>query len=90
MSKRLSRSNAISLLIAIPVSAALGAKALAADTAAVAKQKKSLGYVAKSATAGQTCQNCQLFKATTGGNGTCTIIPGGTVAAAGWCKSWVS
>jgi hypothetical protein len=62
----------------------------AADTANATKQKSLLGYIDKSTTAGKTCANCGLFKKTSGGNGTCAIILGGTVRAAGWCKSWVS
>ena len=91
MSERLSRGAVISRLVAVPVAMVLSASAAsAADTAATTKTKNALGYIAKSTTAGKTCANCSLFKATSGGNGTCQIIPDSTVKAAGWCKSWAS
>jgi hypothetical protein len=90
MSERLSRGEIISLLVGIPAAVAVTAAAASAgDTAQATAKKKSLAYVDKSTTAGKTCANCGLFKATSAGNGACLIIPGGTVAAAGWCKSWV-
>ncbi len=89
MPEYLSRGKAIALIAGIPVAAALTAAAVsAADTAQATKTKASLGYIGKSATKGQTCANCSFFVATSGGAGTCKIIPGGTVKAAGWCKSW--
>jgi hypothetical protein len=91
VSERLSRGHIISLLAGIPAAVAVTAgRAAAADTAAATAMKKSLGYIDKSKTAGRTCGNCRFFKATSGGNGTCAIIPGGTVKAAGWCKSWAA
>ncbi len=90
MSDRLSRIELISLFAGIPMAVAVtAAAASAADTAQAATKKKTLAYVDKSTTAGKTCTNCSIFKPTGAGKGTCLIIPGGTVAAAGWCKSWV-
>jgi hypothetical protein len=41
--------------------------------------------------AGQTCANCLQIQ---GANGAafrpCAIVPGKTVAAAGWCSAWVA
>jgi hypothetical protein len=60
----------------------------------------ALGYVADTAKAdkkkypkheaAQTCANCQLFQGKPGGaDGPCPLFPGKTVAAKGWCASWV-
>ena len=50
----------------------------------------ALGYVAESATDGQTCANCQLYTGEDGADlGPCAIFPGKGVRAGGWCKSWV-
>ena len=90
MSQRFSRGEIISLIAGIPTAVAATAEAAAAaDSANAVQQKKTLGYVNKSPKSGQTCGNCRFFTATSGGNGTCQLIPGGTVKAAGWCKSWV-
>lgn len=37
----------------------------------------------------QFCHNCQLFKKTEEKAGTCMIMPKNSVAADGWCMSWV-
>jgi hypothetical protein len=87
---RLSRGQTLSLLLGFPVAIALNrAAASGADTDQVAKLKHSLGYVDKSKFPDKTCANCSLYKSQNAESGTCTIIPGGTVKAAGWCKSWV-
>lgn len=60
----------------------------------------ALGYVVDSAKAdkkkypkhdvAQKCSNCQLFQAKPGAaEGPCPLFPGKTVAANGWCASWV-
>lgn len=90
MSERFSRGAIISLIAGVPAGIALTAEAAAAaDSASAVQQKKTLGYVDKSPKSGQQCGNCRFFTAGSGGNGTCQLIPGGTVKAAGWCKSWV-
>jgi len=75
----------------------------AADMPAVdmgSPQAMALGYVedatktdtAKFARyeAGQTCLNCQLYQgAADSASGTCPLFAGQSVAAAGWCNSWV-
>jgi len=60
----------------------------------------ALGYVAETAKAdkkkypkhdvAQKCSNCQLFQAKAGATeGACPLFPGKSVAANGWCASWV-
>jgi len=92
MHEYLSRRKAIRLLASIPAAAAILASAesalATADTADATKQKATLGYVDKSATTGQACSSCKFFAATSGGKGNCKLIPGGTVEATGWCKSY--
>jgi hypothetical protein len=51
---------------------------------------KALGYVTKSAKPDANCANCSQFQAKAGdAMGPCTIFPGKSVAAAGWCSGWV-
>lgn len=51
---------------------------------------KALGYVTKSAKPDAQCANCSQFQGKAGdAMGPCTIFPGKSVAAAGWCMSWV-
>ncbi len=93
MPEHFSRGKAIWFLAGIPAAAMLLSSAAsatepAADTPDAAKMKAALGYVDKSTTAAQACASCTFFAATSGGDGTCKLIPGGTVKAAGWCKSW--
>jgi hypothetical protein len=92
VSERLSRGEIISLITGIPAALAVtaGAASAAADTPAATAMKKSLGYIDKSTTKGRTCSNCRFYKGINGTTGTCQIIPGGTVKAAGWCKSWAA
>ncbi len=53
-------------------------------------QAKALEYVHESPNAEQTCANCQLYQGEADAEwGGCTIFPGKSVAANGWCKSWV-
>ena len=88
MKERLSRGEIISLIAGVPlVVAASTAGASAADTEAAKAMKKSLGYIDKSKVKVD-CDDCRFYKAVTKTDGTCTIIPGGTVKAAGWCKSF--
>jgi hypothetical protein len=93
MPEHFSRGKAIWILAGIPATAMLLASAAAAadpaaDTPGATKMKTTLGYVDKSTTTGQACASCSFFAATSDGDGTCKLIPGGTVKAAGWCKSW--
>ena len=53
---------------------------------------KALAYTADASAAkhaafkpGSSCANCQFF---TAGTGACTLFPGFSVAAAGWCSAW--
>ena len=79
-------------LASIPVVAVAGYQSLAqaAMVSADDPTAKALGYVEKSATAGQTCANCNLYQGGDKASGPCPIFPGKDVAAAGWCKSWVA
>lgn len=83
--------------LVLPLLAAQGAGA-AAPAPALKKlpidnpQAKALAYVENAATVkhasfkpGSTCANCQFFTATTGA---CTLFPGHSVAAKGWCSAW--
>jgi hypothetical protein len=67
-----------------PVAKALGYvhDATKVDTAKFPKRAGAGG-------ATQFCNNCLQFAATGDGWGTCTILPGKRVAAAGWCNVWV-
>ncbi len=52
---------------------------------------KALAYTEKSAEAGKSCSNCNLFSGASGAaSGPCAIFPGKEVAATGWCRSWVA
>jgi hypothetical protein len=55
-------------------------------------QAKALAYTENAATVkhasfkpGSNCANCQFFTAATGA---CTLFPGHSVAAKGWCSAW--
>jgi len=51
---------------------------------------KALGYVTSSTQADAKCSNCAQYQGQAGASeGPCTIFPGKSVAAGGWCKSWV-
>jgi hypothetical protein len=90
VSERFSRGEIISLIVGIPAAVAVSAEAAAAaDSASAVTQKKSLGYVDKSAKSGQSCGICRFYTKKDATSGTCALIPGGTVKAAGWCKSYV-
>ena len=81
----------------------VGSAALAADMPPVDVSDPTaiaLGYVADGTTAdkekspryaaGQDCANCQLYQGTADSDaGGCPLFPGKSVAARGWCASWV-
>jgi hypothetical protein len=51
---------------------------------------KALGYITQSTKPAEKCSNCSQFQGNGGSaQGPCTIFPGKSVAAAGWCMSWV-
>jgi hypothetical protein len=51
---------------------------------------KALGYITQSTKSGEKCSNCSQFQGNAGSTqGPCTIFPGKSVAAAGWCMTWV-
>ena len=51
---------------------------------------KALAYVHESTTEGQTCKNCKIYQGGDAEWGGCPIFQGKSVAAKGWCKSWVT
>ena len=63
------------------------------DTAA-----KALAYVHDASSlsaadrggADRNCANCRFYTVPEGDWGPCTLFPGKSVAAAGWCKGWVA
>ncbi|HLT46679.1 MAG TPA: high-potential iron-sulfur protein [Rubricoccaceae bacterium] len=59
--------------------------------------RESLGYVDRSATPGQFCNNCRFYTAPAGAGdrcGLCQVIPGlngqGPVSPGGYCRSWAA
>jgi|SRR5450631_3975382 High potential iron-sulfur protein len=51
---------------------------------------KALGYITQSTKPGEKCSNCSQFQGNAASaQGPCTIFPGKSVAAAGWCMTWV-
>lgn len=53
-------------------------------------QAKALAYVHDTPNPEQTCANCNLYSGEPGSEwGPCTIFPGSSVSANGWCKAWV-
>ena len=89
MKEQLSRGEIISLIAGVPlVVAASAGTASAADTDQAKAMKKSLAYVDVAKDKGRDCDDCRFYKAKTKVEGTCSIIPGGTVKAHGTCKSF--
>jgi len=86
--------QAVVTSVALPLLGAAGA----AQAQALKKlpptnpQAQALGYVevagsnkAPTFKPGSNCANCQFF---TAGTGACTLFPGYSVAAKGWCSAW--
>lgn len=71
----------------IPVRTAAGAEMppVTADDATA----KALAYVDVSTTSGQQCDNCNFWQGGSAERGGCQLFPGKSVAAKGWCKSWI-
>ena len=66
---------------------AIGAAAAPLDPAD--PMAKALAYVEASAKPDQQCANCAQFQGKAGDSRAgCSILPGKTVAAAGWCSVW--
>jgi hypothetical protein len=94
------RTFLLKVLPAVGATMLLGQRALAAPSLTESDPMAiQLGYKAdagkvdsakwKKYQAGQNCSNCNLFKATNGGNGSCSLFAGKEVAGAGWCNSWI-
>lgn len=95
--KTMSRRQALRLAggatAIIPLTMLTGHQALAADLPQVDPENataKALEYVHASTNTEQNCANCQLYTGEAGAEwGPCAIFPGKSVAAKGWCKSWI-
>lgn len=104
LSRRKFLKLGISTAATVPVAALLGSRlALAGDGEKLEESDptaQTLGYKhdaaavdtekfpKKAAGADQTCANCALYG---GGDwGSCSIFPGKTVKAGGWCNAWVA
>lgn len=95
--KTMSRRQALRLAggatAIIPFTMLAGRQALAADLPQVDPENataKALEYVHASTNTEQNCANCQLYTGEAGAEwGPCAIFPGKSVAAKGWCKSWI-
>ena len=72
-------------LVRIPAASAQDMPKLSLDDPSA----KALGYVEKSTTDGQLCNNCNFWQGGDAAWGGCPLFPGKSVAAEGWCKSWV-
>lgn len=91
LSRRVLLSQAITAVALIPgfvlTRQAIGAAATPLDPAD--PMAKALAYTEASAKPDQKCASCVQFQGKTGDSRAgCNIIPGKTVAAAGWCSVW--
>ncbi len=90
--RRLAKS-ALTAAILLPTARLLLREPAVADVPALDPgdpKAKALGYVLKSSKPDANCANCQQFQGKAGGvTGPCTIFPGASVVASGWCLAWV-
>ncbi len=91
LSRRVLLSQAIATAVLIPgfvlTRQAIGAAATPLDPAD--PMAKALAYAESSAKPDQKCASCVQFQGKTGdARAGCNILPGKTVAAAGWCSVW--
>jgi len=105
MSNSCSRRQFLKLSLAagaLPAALAAGGSAMAADLPHVDPKDPTaaaLGYVEDTAKADakkfpnhkpdQNCAGCNLIQGATGDWRPCSIFPGKSVAAKGWCSAWV-
>lgn len=96
--RRLLRNVALGVAL-IPIARAPLEVAAAADAPLLSAddpQAKALKYTsnastAKDATPGSKCANCKLYQgAANSTEGGCSIFPGKSVKASGWCTSWTA
>lgn len=92
-----SRRNFLASLAAVPAllaasSAAVASDAVCYDPAAlplnVKNRRKALGFVEQSSDAKRRCGLCAFFQAKVGDCGSCQLLSGGAVTAAGLCNSF--
>jgi len=91
ISRRVLLNQAIAAAALIPgfvlTRQALGAATAPLDPAD--PTAKALAYTEASAKPDQNCANCAQFQGNAGDSrAACSIFPGKTVAAAGWCSVW--
>jgi hypothetical protein len=91
ISRRVLLNQAIAAAALIPgfvlTRQALGAATAPLDPAD--PTAKALAYTEASAKPDQNCTNCAQFQGNAGDSrAACSIFPGKTVAAAGWCSVW--
>lgn len=89
--RRRAMKLALGSVVAVPLAnLLLRSPAHAAETISpsdpIAKQLK---YVEKSPTKGETCANCKYYGGG-GESGTCQLMQGQNVLAAGWCSAWAT
>jgi High potential iron-sulfur protein len=84
-------------LTLVPLAGIQSRRAHAADLLPLSENDpaaKALDYVedaakAKGAQPGSLCSNCSVYGGADGApTGPCTLFPGKSVTANGWCKSW--
>jgi High potential iron-sulfur protein len=84
-------------LTLVPLAGIQSRRAHAADLPPLSESDpaaKTLDYVedvskAKGAQSGSLCSNCSVYSGADGAPaGPCTLFPGKSVKANGWCKSW--
>jgi hypothetical protein len=100
-SRRRLLKGALASLAAAPAVTLIAGRARGAEALSAGDPTaKSLGYAVDASKVdaasnptykpGQTCANCIQYTGAAGaGDGPCTIFPGKTVKAKGWCKVWV-
>jgi hypothetical protein len=96
--RALLKQAALGLSLAPLALAETTATATAADDLPLLSEQepaaKAVYYVeaagrAQGAASGAECSNCSIYSAPAGASkGTCTLFPGNSVKAAGWCNKW--
>ncbi len=87
-----SRREFVKTMALLPAASllAFSGRAMAAMLSVDDPLAKSLGYIEATENPDQTCANCALYNAEDDSKGGCTIFPGRSVTANGWCKSWAA
>lgn len=76
----------------VPAASLLSQNSFASDAVMIDPETgmaKQLNYVEVTPEAGKNCEGCVLYTAQEGKDyGACTILPGGSVKANGWCSAY--